>query len=316
MMSRAARLFKITELIESSSYHNAASLAMECGVSERTMYRDLSELSQIGIPVYFGEKGYQIDKSRLPLKLELSLEEIIALKAASSSSSKVPIFGDELRSAVTKILESLFEGRNVSAQGLEVVHFPKAHVKDEKKVRQIFSRLEKAIHLRRRVIFHYQSIRRDAPVLRKLDPYVLVFRRHCWYLLGHCHLRKDIRLFRLERISDLVETEERFLYPRDFSLEDYFSSSWEVYQGEPCRVRIRFSSKVAPIFKASRHHQSEMIEELPEGDIIYTVEVKGTTEIMRWVLGFGEDAEVLQPEELRKRIKKLASRLLALYRND
>lgn len=314
-MSRAARLFKIIELIRGSPHHNALSLAEKCGVSERTIYRDISELSQIGIPIYFGENGYQIEKSRFPMELKLSLDEVLALKAVASSGSNIPVWGEKLRSAVAKILERALGGGDVPDK-TGVVHLPKAYVKDEKRIRDIFFRLERAITSRKRVIFRYLAIGREEPVLRKIDPYVIVFRRHCWYLLGYCHLRKEVRLFRLERISDLVETEERFLYPRDFSVEDYFSSSWELYQGKPCLVKIRFSKRIAPIFRESRHHPTERIEELPGGDIIYTVNVKGTTEIMRWILGFGKDAEVLEPEELRRDIRELASHLLSIYKDD
>ena len=148
---------------------------------------------------------------------------------------------------------------------------------------------------------------------REIDPYALIFRRHSWYLLGFCHLREDFRVFRLNRIRKVILKDKGFERKPDFSIEEFFKDSWEIYQGKPVEVKLRFSGKAVKVIESSQHHTSEKVKKEKDGSLLYTVRVNGTEEISRWILGFGELVEVLEPKELREDIKRTVQKLQKLY---
>lgn len=146
-----------------------------------------------------------------------------------------------------------------------------------------------------------------------MDPYSLVFRRHAWYLVGFCQKRDKIRLFRLDRIKKITLLDENFQVKPDFSLSDFFKDSWELYPGESVRVKIKFRGMGAKVIESGQHHPSEKITKLKDGFLIYEVKVSGIDEIGRWVLGFGEDAKVLEPKKLKEKIKSTIEKMRLFY---
>lgn len=315
-MSRAYRLLKIISLLRNSSGHNAASLAQECGVSERTIYRDLNELSLLGIPFYYGEEGYQLHSDTFLPSLNFSLEELLSLQIALRSSllEHLSPINEHLRSAMLKLSHASGSSSYGALRLWEssVFQHPKVTAKSSA-YQSLFPLLEGSIRDRRRIIIKYNSPQRRELVTRKLDPYALTFRRHAWYLVALCHLRGEMRLFRADRIQSLEATGEEFQRDEDFSVERFFADSWEVYQGELVEVTVKFSPRIAPFLKETVHHPNEQISELEDGSVIYTVRVKGVEEISHWILGFGCEAEVLKPKSLRKKIKKIAQGLSIIY---
>ena len=315
-MPRAYRLLKIISLLRNSLGHNAASLARECEVSERTIYRDLNELSLLGVPFYYGEEGYQLHPNTFLPSLNFSLEELLSLQIALRSSllEHLSPMNEHLRSAMLKLSHASGSSSYGALRLWEssVFQHPKVTAKSSA-YQSFFPALEGSIRDRRRVIIKYSSPQRRELVARKLDPYALTFRRHAWYMVAFCHLRGGIRLFRLDRIQNLEVTEEEFHRDEDFSVESYFADSWEVYQGELVEVAVKFSPRIAAFLKETVHHPKEEITELDDGGVLYKVRVKGVEEISRWILGFGGEAEVVKPKSLREKMGKSSQELSDIY---
>jgi predicted DNA-binding transcriptional regulator YafY len=127
-------------------------------------------------------------------------------------------------------------------------------------------------------------------------------------------LRKAIRIFALDRILDLKNTEDSFELMGDFVLEDYLSSALGIETGkETQEVCIRFDRHQARWVRERRWHHTQRIEPQADGSIILRITVAGLGEVKRWVLGFGGHAEVLYPEELREKLVKEAKGMLDIY---
>jgi len=77
-----------------------------------------------------------------------------------------------------------------------------------------------------------------------------------FYLIGHCHMRNDVRIFTLDRIKMLHQTKKTFDMPEDFSFEDFVNPSFGVFQGAPTKVRIWFSAEAAGYVRENIWHQS------------------------------------------------------------
>ena len=90
-----------------------------------------------------------------------------------------------------------------------------------------------------RVNMVYQSASTPEPGVRKLDPYALAFHWGWWYVVGHCHIRQEVRTFRIDRIQELTLLGEVFQSPADFNAREFMSRD---FQGQT-QVQCGFASQ-------------------------------------------------------------------------
>jgi len=146
-----------------------------------------------------------------------------------------------------------------------------------------------------------------------VDPYQIWYFEGALYLIAYCHWREEVRMFALDRIRLVTVTDEPFEIPADFSVEAYMSRCFGIIHDELVRVRVRFTGEAAVWVRDRVWHPSQEIETHPDGSITATYQVGGTSEISRWILGFGSRAEVLEPGSLREEILADARKTIALY---
>jgi predicted DNA-binding transcriptional regulator YafY len=183
---------------------------------------------------------------------------------------------------------------------------------DFSKLSLLFKLIEQCVLNKKSLEIEYESLETGL-TQRQIDPYSLIFRRHAWYLIGFCHLRDQIRIFRLNRIKKVTILDKSFEIKPGFSLSGFFKDSWEIYQGEPVIVKIRLKGIGAKVVESGQYHHSEKISKLKDSSLTYEVKVNGIEEISQWILGFGENAEVLEPKELREKMRKTAEELSRIY---
>ncbi|GAG74899.1 unnamed protein product, partial [marine sediment metagenome] len=127
------------------------------------------------------------------------------------------------------------------------------------------------------------------------------------------HLRSEVRMFVLDRIKMLNVTDETFEIPGDFDLESYMQSPFRVIHDKPVNVTIRFDKNVAGYIKEKIWHHTQQIKPQKDGSIIFSAEVAGTDEARHWVLSWGTNAEVIEPEYLREEIAQELQNCLKKY---
>ncbi|MCL4552401.1 MAG: WYL domain-containing protein, partial [Candidatus Marsarchaeota archaeon] len=129
-----------------------------------------------------------------------------------------------------------------------------------------------------------------------------------------CHEHEKVIQMKLLRFQEAKGTGVKFRVPDGFSVEDYFSLSWEAWAGgEPERVRVRFSPEMAQMVSEVKRHHTQEIYPQPDGGIVFEATVAGIEEIAIWIMGFGKDAEVLAPESLRLHVIDHISGMAANY---
>jgi len=131
-----------------------------------------------------------------------------------------------------------------------------------------------------------------------VDPYRIWFFNGTFYLVGHCHLRNEIRIFALERIKMLKLTDRQFTVPEDFDFEDMMRASFGAFKGKPERVRIRFDKEVAGYVEERVWHSSQKLHPQNDGSLIFDADIAVNEELKTWILSWGPSAEVLQPQKL------------------
>lgn len=319
-MAKTALLIEMIALLRSRPGVSVPELATSLDRSERTIYRWLSELSsEIGAPVYFRDGGYYLSDREEPDELRLSAEELVALRIGLRS----PLFSEgsplrqEAESAWRKIRDASDHDRietaretlcSYSARPTTLKGFLRSGVTET---------IESAIssHHRLRVVYRSQKSNRVKTYV--IEPYALVFRRHSWYLLANSDEHGKVVQFKLVRFRECADTGETFEPNADFSIEDYFRLSWEAWAGgDPTHVRVRFSPKVAVMVAEAKRHSTQRVHPQADGGIIFEATVAGIEEIAIWIMGFGKDAEALEPPELRELVRDHVAGMARMYSEE
>jgi len=125
----------------------------------------------------------------------------------------------------------------------------------------------------------------------------------------------NIRTLAVERISSISLSEKEFSYPEDFNPDEILEDAFGIIYDDPVVVKIRFSPKQALYIQEGKWCKNQDIEKFADGSLHLTLRTSGWYDVQKWILSFGADAELLEPEDKRKEIMKEISRTAALYRS-
>jgi predicted DNA-binding transcriptional regulator YafY len=319
-LTRISRLLKLLQALQARSGQNAEGIAKACGVSRRTVFRDLETLRDSGLPLKFdkSEARYSIPADYFLPPTNFSPAEalaIIALAGKLGADDAIPFFRPA-RSAALKLQSSLpapmQKELQQSAKSIDLRLNPLNPLEGQQ---TIYDQLAEAIVQRRVVHIDYGSLTEWEEIQTKLRPYRLLFNRRSWYVVGRSSLHNEPRMFNLGRIKSLKITDEKFAMPRGFSMERYLGNAWNLMPqpGPDVQVTVRFSSMVASNVAEVTWHKTQRVEFLDDGSLDFSVQVSGLNEIAWWILGYGDQAEVLRPAKLRRLIAQRAKNMCAIY---
>jgi predicted DNA-binding transcriptional regulator YafY len=219
-MRRADRLFEIVQALRGRRLTTARYLAERLHVSERTIYRDMQDLSLAGVPVQ-GEAGvgYQLPKSFDLPPIMFEHDEVVALLAGARM---VRAWGGtrlatSAEHAMEKIAAILPANKRITLDTTQIFA-PNFHV--DKRVAAIFDTLHDAITAKCIVAFKYEDESKRASK-RRVRPLALHFWGERWTLAAWCETRKDFRNFRLDRFEQLKVEEAMFRDEAGKTLADF-----------------------------------------------------------------------------------------------
>jgi predicted DNA-binding transcriptional regulator YafY len=225
------------------------------------------------------------------------------------------LFRESLAAAVGKIRSTVSpktrEAFLILSASVSIGHRP---TKDFGPHAKTVEALQAAIQESRVIRMTYDSHNSGRVSSRKANPYHVRFHDNSLYLLAHCHRRKDVRLFAIDRIKALDVTAERFNPPLFFSADDYFKHTFGVYQGKkPETVTLRFNRKTARWVGEKRWHASEKVQRSKNGTLRMELTVAITPELISWVRSFGSEVTIEGPLVLIKAIKDDAWAVVGRY---
>lgn len=230
MSTTATRLITLILLLQRRPNQKAADLAEELGVSVRTIHRYVGMLNEMGIPVY-SERGpyggFSLVRGYKMPPLVFTPEEAVALCLGTSLVEEIwgPLYRDAARGAMAKLDNVLpDEQRQEMAWARRALVTTGMHRTDHTSLAPVLAKLRRAAREQRSVRIVYQSPGQPEPLKRDVDPYALAHRRGWWYVIGHCHLRRAMRTFRVDRIRELTVLAEPFDLPPDFDVHEYLTA--------------------------------------------------------------------------------------------
>jgi predicted DNA-binding transcriptional regulator YafY len=182
--------------------------------------------------------------------------------------------------------------------------------KDYREHREKIEQLARAITKKRTVEIRYYTATRDRTSRRKVDPYHIWFAGGALYLIGHCHMRRDVRMFAVDRILSLTVTTLPCQIPLGFNVEDYVRNALSVMRGgELIDVELRFDKKTSAWAKDRIWHLSQKATINRDGCLTLQLQVADTPELVGWILSFGSGVRVVKPESLREHTKSVALKI-------
>lgn len=303
-------------------------LASLCGVTTRTVRRDLQALEEAGFPIY-DDRSRDDGRTRWSLNGQafkglaagLTLSELCALyfsRTLVESLAGTP-FRDEVEGAFEKLGSALTPHMRQFLDQLPHVIAAKPDPTRRRsgnhpRHRQIVARaLDATLHHRQATLTYYsKSSERTKTYL--VHPYRLAYAQGGLYLLAFVPEYGEVRTFAAERIEDLSLQEERFT-PIEELPDAAFPNSLGVHSGPAERVEIEFQPAVADYVKAREWHASQAVTDLPDGALRMTLDVCRDQALRSWIMSFGPFARVIAPEGLAREIAGQFEEASSRYRN-
>jgi len=190
--------------------------------------------------------------------------------------------------------------------------------KNEKYIRNLV-KLAEAWMSRRKIKISYKALEKEEVKDHLIEPYFIqpATTGRSSYLIAHSDRSSKLLVFKVERIENIQETSETYSVPADFNANEYLSSAWGIsVEGEAKTVKLKFKPDVARIVEESIWHPTQVLEKLKNGSVVMTLQVMDTIEFFRWILGWGEDVEVLEPKEIRDAVIETIEAMRGLYVNN
>lgn len=285
----------------------------------RTIRRDLEALATI-FPILNERSDGRVrwrlmDGARQVPALSFSPTELMALMI--SRSLLKPLAGTEIQNALdsamakaSKLLPAasidyVQQIQSVFAVGLGPHKNYRMH-------RETIDRLTEAIAKKRTVQMRYYSASRLRTTRREVDPYRLWYASGGLYLVGYCHLRKEPRMFAVERMRAVTLTDHPYQMPLGFDLEAFVQDALTVMRGQPIDVELRFDKATAAWAKDRIWHPSQKLTPLKNHGMTMRLNVADSRELVGWILSFGSGVQVVKPQPLQKAVRDEARKVLYL----
>src|SRR3954471_12102456 len=314
------RMLRIHDELRRGAFTNCTKLARTLEVSRKTIVRDIAFMrDRLDLPIEFDAPinayPYTHPVNAFPT-VQVSEGELLALLVARKALEQYrgTPFHRQLEASFEKLTGGLKDRISFSpADELQSVSFKNVGL--GRADMTIFNALSGAVLRQFEIEFDYRKPGDARPAHRQVQPYHLAHRENLWYLVGFDRERGAPRTFALPRISNPTILKTRFVRPPDFSPERFFANALGVLGGErDYKVVIRFSPAVADRVREREWHESQEMRDLPGGALELILRLGALPEIERWVLTWGGEAEVVQPKELRERLKATTASLAKLYR--
>ncbi|WP_299594928.1 YafY family protein [uncultured Microbulbifer sp.] len=318
MSNPTTRVLALLELLQSHSHASGGELARKLGVDGRTLRRYINILEEIGIPLT-AERGryggYRLVSGyKLPPMMFTNEETLaISLGLLAARSLNMGNMTTAVASAQAKLERVMPQKLKQQLRALDE-NITLDFLPSPAPASATLATLASATQDRRRTVFDYVGSSPDANgdearTRREFDSYGLVFRRSRWYAVGHCHLRAELRTFRLDRIQQLHQLDTPFQRPQDFDAAAYLTQSFS-NMDSAIEAELLLHTDLA---SASARLGDEVGLLTPKGDSVLW---RAQTGCLGWfalqLVQMPFTFEVLSPPDLKDELRRHAKRLLAM----
>ena len=304
---KTERLISILLKISNNKRTTAKELSNEFEVSLRTIYRDIESLSAAGIPIaskgginggYFILDEYKVDNMLFNKK---ELKTFLALTDSLNKS-----FGNKYNFKEILLKMKSMENEENDSGNLKI---DLSHFSLDEEIKKHLYMINSSLETNRLLVFDYVN-RNYEKIKRTVEPIKLIFEDGNWWLIGYCRFRNDFRSFKLSRIQNMdigVEYEKR-----DISEEEILKLFRKQFIENSIEIVFKFTKKSGK--RLTEYFKKEKITEKEDG--FYVVDNFPDDEgLIKAILSYGKECEVVSPLDLREKLKKYIKDLYSKYDN-
>lgn len=310
-MSLLERIYHFHEALQNNRYPNATTIAEQFEVSLATARRDIAYLrDRLLAPIDFDQRanGFYYSETGFTLPFERSPKVLFFLGMLSKIADEAGLGSlPEVQSLEHKLSELVFPEYT---KLVDAIHCEWVEIDPLQP--SIFEEILEATVKNKILAISYRSAQAEDST-REVEPLRLINYQGRWYMLGHCTLREDIRLFHIARISKATITNKTFNPREHEDIEQYLNTAFGIFKGKLLyHASILFTSTAAELVRHQKWHHNQKVTETDSG-VILELPVSDDREIMLKILQYGSMAQVLNPESLRSKVWQEAQAMVKLY---
>ncbi|HEY6450361.1 MAG TPA: WYL domain-containing protein [Candidatus Cybelea sp.] len=285
--------------------------------STRSLRRYLAILTNAGFPLYFDRSAnaYRFADGYSLKRLDLSSGELFGLVALRSLGASIGgTIGASIDEVAEKLVDSAGRGARARIEAGSPVTFRLSEIRLDESGERAFALLSSAERSSRSARFIYLD-KEGKSSKRSVDPYGFIINAGRVYCLAYDHSRHDLRTFAVDSVSDPEVLAQTFVRPSAFDIEAYSAASISgvLHAKQTTEVTVRFAPRVAKAAVAARIVAEPEVDYCDDGSAKITYKVADVDELVRWVLGWGVQAEIVSPAVARARIAELARDIATKY---
>lgn len=307
-MNRIDRVSAILIQLQSRRVVKASDIAERFNISLRTVYRDVKTLEEAGIPI-IGEAGvgYSIvDGYRLP-PVMFTKEEATAFLTAEKFVEKLTDASttEHHKSAMYKIRAILKTAEKNLLEDIDgKIEVLRSHSQLRVDNKDHIQGLLNSIAQKTVLCMDYFALHSQERTRREIEPVGIFYKDAFWHLIAYCHLRRDYRDFRVDRIIGIEPTDKTF-NSKHPTLKAYIAQT--AREQELDMVVIRVNKGIHGHLDHQKYYSGFVSEKNVGGQVEMTFLTASMEGFARWFMMYGDQAEIISPDSLKGRVGNIAS---------
>ena len=314
-MGKIGAALNMVMLLQNNGKMKIEEIARELEVSNRQVQEYKSELEQAGIFINsqsgkYG--GYSIAPGSRYLSIPVRDMDLSILDRVSDFLTKSNnMYSDEYKNSINRIKSNFKKREYIDEQVKYFYIYPGSSVNKEKEIK-LCEQISDAYSMKKKIGIGYKSIK-SGESERVLHPYGIYNYEGDTYLIAYCENRKEVRDFKLCRISKLNIMDEKYKIDKDFDIHEYTKNSIGNFKGEEIEIHLIIREPFATIVSEKRWSSKQSIKELSDGSIDFKARMMGYEQMKSWILGMGPNVTVLEPKKLVDDIKEDIKKMMNTY---
>lgn len=320
-MNKGQKLVKMLELMARRGGVRSSELLERLELDARSLRRYLADLKELELPVQDEGRGEDrlitIDPRWRRTGVQLSLSEVLSLHFGRKLFNFLEgtSFAEDLEGAIERLEPAISRTHRDLARQLDTKFLAVPEpAKDYRVASEVLDEIVTSLVYNQPLDARYRTMGTGLETTRLLHPYTLATFRQGLYLFALDVEANAVKTYAVERFGDVVRRRtEHFAVPAGWRPEAHIAHAFGIISGVAEEVEIAFAERVTAYVRERTWHPTQTFRTLPDGRLGLRMHVAANVELQTWVQGFGADAEVLSPPDLRRRVAESLEKAAARY---
>ena len=315
-MSKTSQCIKLLRILYSRKQPvNITELAGDLETNPRNIPEYVKELRLIGFdiePVHGKYGGYVLNRESTFPAVRLSDAEREAFMAGFEYLLLRNDFMEieNYKKAMQKVASAIINRDSIMDETMLAYHFPLAMPQEELEKR--YFAIQQCI-LNKTVLDIEYLTQKNEVTKRSIHPYKLFMYNNAWFVLGFDESKGAILYFKLNRIQNFTVQHRKFVQLLTYKESDYLDEYGMKNNGEWYPIKLKLTGNYAMLVKERIYGKDQTLEEVDNKTTILSVKMQNRDSILKFVLGFGEHCEILEPVWLQEALVKTLDTLYERY---